>query len=153
MDLSVGVFSKMLKIHMIWRETRVSWGGIGQLLWFATCCSVGSQLCILGSSEITGLCPGACAACLLATFWVSGDLLSLLSGLLWLHHLLGLAQHSYVTDALMKVVGIFLLACLPFDLHCRIRSKLSDCDNSCFPVGCCNHKGHKMSFFKFNIKI
>lgn len=45
------------------------------LLWFATCCSVGSQLCILGSSEITDLCPGACAACLLATFRVSGDLL------------------------------------------------------------------------------
>lgn len=31
MDLSVGVFSKTLKIYMIWRETRVSWGGIGQL--------------------------------------------------------------------------------------------------------------------------
>lgn len=94
------------------------------------CCSTGPCLYILGSSEMS-LCPGSYAAHFLDTYGVCGDLHSFLSEGSDCH-LLGLAQHSYVTGALMKVMSIFSLAFLPFSLNCRMRIKLLDCDNSAF---------------------
>lgn len=77
------------------------------------------------------LCPRSYAAHFLDMYGVSGDLLSFLSEGSDCH-LLGLAQHGYVTGDLMKVMSIFSLAFLPVSLNCRIRIKPLDCDSSAF---------------------
>lgn len=138
---------------MAWKETRIM--GLNQAIFFSSLqpAAVFCHCCILGSSEIKSLCPGGCAACLLPSYnwspWGSPFLVV---------RIVVLASSPRACSALQCTCPLITVASFHFpagsspDLHCRIRTKLLDYDNSCFLVGYCSHKRHKVRFLNFKIK-